>query len=117
MPNTSIGEMLRSWEKQRIEYHPKIVEQIPISEEDVIKISALSEIFKLSKEEVIGNLLSSALCEVEAKMAYIPGSKVIRTEEGYPVYEDVGKTPSYLEVKARIKKASANSLKKKTIKT
>ncbi len=103
MPNTPIGEMLKIWETQRIEFHPKIVEQIPIAEEDVIKIAALSEIYNLSKEEVIENLLSSALREVEQKMAYIQGANVIRTEEGYPVYEDTGKTPDYLEVIARLK--------------
>ena len=80
MPNSSIGEMLKAWDKHRIEHHPKNIEHIPVSEEDSIKLSALAELYHLPREDIIANLITHSLREVEEKMPYVPGPKVIRVE-------------------------------------
>lgn len=115
MPTTPIGEMLKAWEKHRIEQRPKIIEHVPVSEDDAIKLAALAELYQLPKEDIIANLITHALHEVEEKMPYVQGPNVIRTEEGDPVYEDIGKTPSYLKIKAKLKQEMLKSTKQKTV--
>lgn len=102
MPTTPIGLMLQDWQRHVIEHHAKEEFPIAIATGDVIRVKALAEVYQLPLEDVIANLLSSALQEVEARMPYVPGKKVIRIEEGEPVYEDIGLTPLYLAAKERI---------------
>ncbi len=53
---------------------------------------------RLSKDEIIRDLLSAALKEVEAGLPYQPGSKVIAWDDcGDEIYEDCGLTPRLLE--------------------
>ncbi|WP_207063748.1 hypothetical protein [Motiliproteus sp. SC1-56] len=107
MPNTPIGKMLKDWERHCIEYHPKTTREVAIANEDMIKLEALAEVYRIPQEEIVANLLTHALREVEEKMPYIAGPNVIRMEEGDPVYEDVGPTPNYLKIKARLEREAA----------
>ncbi len=102
MAQNSISSMLKAWDQHIIEHHPKIRREIPISKEDVAKLEALAEVYQLPVEDIIANLISNALREVEAKMPYVEGRNVIRVEEGEPVYDDAGHTPAYLRAKERI---------------
>ena len=55
-----------------------------------------------SAEELVSDLLSAALDELEAAMPYEAGDRVIREDEyGDPVYEDIGPTPRFLELVRR----------------
>jgi hypothetical protein len=69
--------------------------RLPI--EDAARLHALAELFPgHTPEEMITDLLSAALREVEAAMPYRPGPKVIsQDEQGDPIYEDVGLTPRF----------------------
>jgi len=108
MPNTAISEMLQAWQRQTIEHHEKQEFPIAVDRKDIVRLKALAEVYRLPLEEVIANLVTSALQEVEAKMPYIPGPTVIRIEEGEPVYEDIGLTPAYLQTKERIENEASN---------
>ena len=108
MPNTAIGDMLQTWQRRTIEHHEKQEFPISINRKDIVRLKALAEVYHLPLEEVIANLVSSALQEVEARMPYVPGPAVIRVEEGEPVYEDIGLTPHYLQVKERIENETSN---------
>ena len=65
---------------------------------DAARLSALAELYpRRQVEELITDLLSAALDEVESTMPYIRGSKVVATDEmGDPMFEDIGPTPRYL---------------------
>ncbi len=72
--------------------------RLPI--EDAAKIAALAEMYpKRTKTEIISELLSAALEELETSLPYVAGKRVIETDEmGDPLYEDVGPTPRFLDL-------------------
>ncbi len=109
MGDTPIGRLLTAWSEQRIHFQPKVMHNTPIERDDIAKLEALAETYQLPKEEIIASLLSHALEEVERRMPYVAGPKVIRMEEGDPVYEDIGPTPRYLMIKSRIEKSQKNT--------
>lgn len=70
---------------------------VRLTVDDAARVHALAEMYPgHSPEEIITDLLSVALRELEAAMPYLRGSKVISTDEqGDPVYEDAGPTPRF----------------------
>ena len=73
--------------------------------DDVARIEALAMMFPhRGTEGIITDLLSAAVTELEERLPYIEGTKVIaHDEEGNPIYEDVGPTPRYLELLQKYK--------------
>jgi hypothetical protein len=98
------SQLLNSWEKRSTENADLIISSIAMHKPDRIKLQALSNLYKLSEGEISGHLLHHALEALEAEMPYIPGSKVIRIEEGNEVYEDVGPLPRYLKAQKKLRK-------------
>ncbi|MGB0466738.1 MAG: hypothetical protein ACPGF7_04285 [Pontibacterium sp.] len=74
----------------------------PIDKEDMIRIEALCDVFDMEVDELIPALLHTVLQEVEASLPYRQGNKVIRVEDGDPIYEDIGPTPRYLAIKRKL---------------
>lgn len=74
----------------------RYVVRLPV--DDAARLMALTELFPgRSTEQLISELLGAALQQVAAAMPYVPGSRVIRTDEqGDPVYEDAGLTPRFM---------------------
>ena len=72
--------------------------RLPI--EDAAKLAALEEMYpKRTTEQLITDLLSAALIELESGMPYVKGPRVISEDEmGDPVYEDRGLTPKFIEL-------------------
>lgn len=68
--------------------------------EDAAKITALAEMYpKRTKNEIIGELLSAALDELETSFPYVAGKKVATKDEmGDPVFEDVGPMPKFMSL-------------------
>ena len=93
-----IRELIRHWEQNakgrltQSQYH------IHLDLESAARLAALSEMYpKRSAEELLGELIGSALEELEASLPYVKGSKVVATDEqGDPLYEDIGPTPRFL---------------------
>ena len=52
--------------------------------------------YSLPVEEITASLLHQALVELEEKMPYVAGERVIRVEEGANIYEDIGPMARYL---------------------
>src|SRR5262249_591037 len=75
--------------------------------DDAARLHALADLFPgRTREQLITDLLGSALQEVAAAMPYVAGSKVISTDEqGDPVYEDVGLTPRFTELTRKYNKS------------
>ena len=65
-----------------------------------------AESYQLPAADLLANLINTALREVEVQIPYVAGTRVIRTEEGDPIYEDIGRTPGYLAAKARLESGS-----------
>ena len=53
----------------------------------------------VSREQILTDLLGSALDELAESMPYVAGEKIISEDEfGDPVFEDAGETPRFIEL-------------------
>lgn len=108
-----IRALAEYWEKQA--KMPLTTEEYSfrLSIEDAAKIAALAEMYpKRSKSDILSELISSALDELETGLPYIAGSKVISTDElGDPVYEDIGPTPRFLDLSKKYRELLKNTQK------
>ena len=88
------------------------VVRLPV--DDAARLHALAELFPgRTTEQLITDLLGTALQEVAAAMPYVPGKKVISNDEqGDPLYEDAGLTPRFAELTRQFKKKLESELKK-----
>ncbi|MGB0733875.1 MAG: hypothetical protein ACPGPF_08910, partial [Pontibacterium sp.] len=68
---------------------------------------AMANVFDMEPQALVSSLLHTVLLEAEASMPYRAGTKVIRVEDGDPIYEDVGPTPRYLAAKRKLEQANA----------
>jgi len=64
---------------------------------DAARLLALSELYpKRTETELITELLSAALDELEASLPYVKGAEVIaEDDQGDPIYADEGLTPRF----------------------
>ena len=92
-----IKALAKHWEKQAKATMTENEYSFRLPIEDAAKIEALAEMYpKRTQSELLGELISSALEELETSLPYVPGSKVVaRDEMGDPLYEDVGPTPEF----------------------
>lgn len=90
-------ELLDSWTTSARPVKTAREYAVRLNVDDAARIHALAELFPgHTEEDIITDLLSVALQEVEGAMPYRPGTKIIREDEqGDPVYEDVGLTPRF----------------------
>ena len=96
MGKQSLSKLLDQWENRARQVNSRQQETLSIYKGDAVKLEALAHMYKLSKDDVVATLLHEALNELEAKMPYVQGNKVIRIEDGEEVYEDTGPMPRYL---------------------
>lgn len=93
-----INKLARHWENTaKVRLTSKVYElQLPI--EDAARIEALAEMYpRRSQEDIITELLSAALDELETSFPYVEGKQVVGEDEmGDPLFEDVGPTPRFL---------------------
>lgn len=70
--------------------------RLPVA--DAARLQALADLYpRRSIENIITDLLSSALDEVESSLPYVRGETIVGQDEmGDPLYEDVGPTPRFL---------------------
>ncbi len=112
MANPQVTHLLEELER-KASHRSKLVDvTFPVDSEDLIRLEALADVFDMQKEELITALLHTVLLEVEASMPYRQGTKVIRVEDGEPIYEDVGPTPRYLAIKNRLEQEEIRRLKR-----
>jgi len=106
MTSSLIKNMLVDWEQKSTNAKEQVSASIVLNKADLIKVDALAECYQLPAADLLANLINTALREVEVQIPYVAGTRVIRTEEGDPVYEDIGRTPVYLAAKARLEGGS-----------
>lgn len=68
--------------------------------EDAAKIDALAEMYpKRTKDQLISELLSAALGQLEESFPYVQGTAIVATDEmGDAIYADIGPTPRFMEL-------------------
>ena len=101
--------LLEHWKKQG---KPQLTAReyaVRLPLDDAARLHALAELFPGQElEEIVTDLLHTALDEVAASMPYEPGPKVISNDDqGDPVYEDAGLTPRFIEISRRHRKSLA----------
>ena len=104
MTSSLIEKMLDDWELRSTHVKEQVSTKIVLNKQDLIKVEALAEAYKLPASDLLANLINTTLREIEEQMPYVAGDKVIRIEEGDPIYEDVGRTPEYLAAKDRLQR-------------
>lgn len=92
-----LRDLVESWEQSAGERRTRRYYEVRLSVHDAAKIAALAEMYPgRSEADLITDLLSVALDEVEAAFPYVQGQRVIaEDEQGDPVYEDGGLTPRF----------------------
>ena len=92
-----VKELLESW--QQAASAPQPVERLTLELDahQAARLRALVEMFPgKRREDIAHDLLQSALQELEARLPYVPGDRVIGEDElGDPIFEDVGPAPTY----------------------
>lgn len=106
MGNESLSRLLNEWENRARKVNGRKEETLAIYQGDDIKLEALARMYQLSKDDVVATLIHEALNELEAKMPYVPGNKVIRIEDGEEIYEDAGPMPRYMAEQRKLLDAS-----------
>ena len=104
MTSSLIKKMLDDWDLRSTHVKEQVSTKIVLNRVDLIKVEALAEAYKLPASDLLANLINTALLEIEEQIPYVAGDKVIRIEEGDPIYEDVGRTPEYLSAKDRLQR-------------
>jgi hypothetical protein len=96
----SFKELLESWRETAAAARTARAFAVHLPLEEAAQIAALAEMFPgRSSEQLITELLGTALRELATAMPYVPGTRVISTDEqGDPIYEDVGPTPRFMQL-------------------
>lgn len=74
--------------------------QVRLPLEDAARLAALVEMYpRKTEEQLITDLLSAALDELETALPYLQGPRVVAEDElGDPIYEDLGPTRRFAEL-------------------
>ncbi|TWI58762.1 hypothetical protein IQ22_00474 [Pseudomonas duriflava] len=95
-----ISELVKEWEQTATGRMSHAQYNLVLDIESAARLHALHEMYpKRSVEELLSELVSAALADLEAHFPYVKGTTVVATDElGDPIYEDVGPTPRFLEL-------------------
>jgi hypothetical protein len=104
------SELLNHWQQTASGAMTERAYRVALPIEDAAKLEALQQMYpKRSLEQLMGDLLSAALYELEESMPYIPGSTVVAHDElGDEIYADAGPTEQFL----RLTQTKLKALKK-----
>jgi len=92
-----VRDLLSIWERSASEPRSQEHYSIRLPAHDAAKLAALAEMYPgRSEADLITDLLSAALDEVETAFPYVPGTEVVAEDElGDPLYGDAGLTPRF----------------------
>lgn len=93
----TIKELVGFWEDQAQGKFTEEKYSVNLTQEDAAKIEALSEMYpRRTQEQIVSELVSAALAELERSFPYIAGNEIATHDEfGDPVYKDTGPTPAF----------------------
>ncbi len=96
----SLRDLINSWEQNAGSALTEDEYSVRLTKKDAAKISALAEMYPgRTREQIITDLLSAALNELETNLPYVQGDKISSFDEmGDPIYEDVGPTSHFVRL-------------------
>lgn len=93
-----IRDLVAHWDKHakgRLTRDPYYVRLSDTHHEELSRLAALYPM--KSPQDLMRDLLSSALDELETSFPYVEGDRVVAyDEDGFEIYEDVGMTPKFV---------------------
>lgn len=98
-----VRELIRHWNEAAADTLTAREFKIRLPVREAARVMALAEMYQTrSIEQILTDLLSAALDEVEEALPYVQGSRVIaEDDQGDPIYADAGPTPRYRELSER----------------
>lgn len=102
----SLKDLLASWRETAAQPRTATEYAVRLPVDDAARLAALAEMFPgRTSEQIITDLLATALQEIETSMPYVAGKKVISNDEqGDPIFEDIGLTPRFVELTRKYRK-------------
>lgn len=96
----TLNDLVESWESTASTPLSDDGYRVSLTEQDAAKIAALAEMYPMrTTDQIITELLSAALNELEKTLPYVQGEKITAHDElGDPIYEDVGPTGRFSEL-------------------
>lgn len=96
----SLKDLLVAWERTPKVHKTAEKYALRLPLEDAARVEALDELYPgISREQILTDLLKTALDELAESMPYVRGERIIQEDEfGDPVYEDAGQTPRFIEL-------------------
>lgn len=96
----TLRNLVEIWEKTASTPLTDKEYRVRLASKDAAKIAALNEMYpSRNAEQLITEILTAALNELEYTLPYIQGDKVSSFDElGDPIYEDVGPTTRFAEL-------------------
>lgn len=94
----NITDLMTAWESSPSGHLSASEYRIRLPLSDAAKIAALVDMYPSRNEtQIISELLTAALNELERALPYVQGDKEIaRDDQDDPIYEDVGPTPRFI---------------------
>lgn len=92
-----IKDLIKIWQTKSAPRLTREYYSIRLTVQDAARIEALAKLYSnVTREEIITDLISSGLDEIEASLPYIQGDRVIAVDEfGDPIYEDIGPSSTF----------------------
>jgi len=101
-----VKQLLNEWALES-QTRPRVKSvAVKLTIHDSARIRALAEIYPgRSEDQILSELLTAILDEVEEALPYIPGKAVVAEDEfGDPVYEDLGLTRKFEQLTKKYSK-------------
>lgn len=102
MHTSPFSILLGEWEARKDQDAQKTRQTVSLFVSDTIKIKALAEVYQMPEEDILASVIHCGLLELESKIPYVKGTRVIRVEEGEEIFDDAGTMPRLLEAQQRI---------------
>lgn len=95
-----VRDLVERWNESAGERRTVEAYSVRLPVHDAAKIAALAEMYPgRGEQDLITDLLSAALDELEAAFPYVRGSRVVaEDDQGDPIYDDGGLTPRFQEL-------------------
>ncbi|MFP3979370.1 MULTISPECIES: pilin assembly protein [Marinobacter] len=108
-----IKDLVSYWDKHASRKLTRDAHAVALSDLHHQQLEALSALYPLkSPQDLLRDLITVTLDEVEAEFPYVQGDQVVAfDEEGFEMYEDKGLTPEFVRLSQKhIKRLKARQL-------
>ena len=96
----TLNDLATEWEREAAGGLAPEEYRVRLPIEDAARIHALADMYpRRTLEQIVTDLLSASLHDLERKLPYVAGPRVIaEDEQGDPIFEDIGPTPRFLRL-------------------